>query len=588
MLGSGLTGLLMPVRMAEENISTDIIGIVLSMYAVGMLLGGNYSRVFIARVGHIRMFAACAAITSIAVLSCSMTMNQWVWGIMRMLMGLSIACTMAVIDGWLSEDADDKSRGRILATNQVVITLGLLCSQFLLNIASVKDATLFILAGILMCLALLPITLSKRTGPVINEMTGMTYRQLIKASPLGVACAIINGILYGAIINMLPVFAKAHSISGINLSIYMALALLGAFIMQFPVGMLSDRFDRRSILFYLLLASLFVTVPAPWYANNGWFLPLTCSTALIIGIISCLYPMSISETFDRIKRSEMASAMGGLLTLYALGYIAGPLLSSFLMKHFGNSALFSFIAIGEILLLLFVTYRMRARAPLPVEMQEPYVPQQMSVMVAPYELDPRTQQSLQEGSSSLEAKVAITMAESNPGAAVTMVKEIAQTSPEKATELTAALAQVDRIDIARLYASITRAAPELNLEIAEALASSAPERTSSLVDWIVNHQPEKLSAIITELLNSIPSSYQEELDFESEQTRLVDIEEYHQTAVELVSHFAENHPEQAVEVASAVVENIPDMASDLVEILHETEQVEEEDLVSSLEPYPHS
>jgi len=583
MAGFGLIGILLPVRMGLEGMSTDLIGLILSMYAVGMLLGGLYSRKLIVRVGHIRIFSASAALSAIAILACSLTMNEWVWGAMRMLMGFCIACAFAVIDGWLSDAASDNTRGRILATSQVVVMGALFIGQFLLNLAPPSSQDLFIIAGILLCFALMPLIMSKRAGPVVHDTKGMSFARLLIASPLGVVSCFFGGLLYGAMLNMLPVFAGHYGIEGFKLSLYMASAVLGAFLLQFPVGMLSDRFDRRSVLFGLLICNIIATLAVPFGAHNNWFYLMMITTGIATGIFSCLYPMSISETFDKVQKSEMAAAMGGLLSIYALGSIIGPLSSSIAMKHLGNDALFSFLAIAEVLLLVFVIYRMKSRPALPVEEQESFVMQQPSVVTAHFELDPRIYEDDPDEHLSLEAQVAVTIAESSPAAAVNMVKELASSSPEKAAELCAALAQVEDVDISRLYRSITKIAPDLSLEIAEALTSSAPEQASELVTWLAESHPEKLADIVAELAKHLP---QPAFDNASEETmRPADREAMQESAAELVSHFAEHQPDQAVDIAAAVIEAVPEVASDIVDILHDADQIDDE-LSSDIDDKP--
>lgn len=275
----------------------------------------------------------------------------------------------------------------------------------------------------------------------------------------------------------------------------------------------------------------------------------------------------------------MASAMGGLLSLYALGSVTGPLVGSWVMSNAGADALFSFLAAGQGLLLLYVFYRIHVREALPNENQESYVLQQPTVAAALYELDPRTHYELSETPASLEAQVAIYMAESSPATAVNMAKEISLKSPEKAAELCSALAQVEKIDVSQLFRSITRAAPERSLEIAELLASNAPEESTKWVSWLAEHHPEQLADMIAELVEHFPLHEVAEPDM----NRPADIQAYHDSATELVSHFAENQPEQAVEVAAAVIETLPDAASDIVDILHEAEQVNEQQLISELE-----
>jgi MFS family permease len=592
MSGYGLIGILLPVRMNMESISTDTIGLVLSMYAVGMLFGGMYCRKLIARAGYIRILAAGAALSSTAILICSLTMNVWVWGAMRALMGFCIACVYAVIDGWLSADATEETRGKMLATSQITIMAAMFCSQFFINFAPPLESTLFILAAIILSVGLVPLTISKRTGPKIQEMRGMSYSNLIKASPLGVTTCFFSGLLYGSTMNLLPIFANSHGFDGMLLSLFMAAAVFGAFIFQFPVGILSDKMDRRTLLFYLLSINVVATSAMFIVAQYDLMWVMMGITAITTGVFSCLYPMSISETFDRLRQSEMAAAMGGLLSIYAMGSILGPIISSKIMKGFGSDALFLFLTVTEILLLAFVFYRMKVRTALPVADQESFV-MHTDMSAALYDLDPRIPASASDSVPSLEAQVAITMAESNPGGAVKMVKELIEMSPDKAPELYTALAQVEEIDLGRLFDSITRAAPDLSLTIAEALADSAPEQVTELVQWINEHQPERLDEIVTAIArltptqssddeqanestpNTVPNQAETTTAFDVADLRPADLEAYQETATELVSHFAEHQPDQAIDVATAVVEMLPDSASDVVEILHEAETFDE-------------
>lgn len=303
MLGFGLIGTLLPTRMALENIHTSTIGFVLSLYALGMFFGGYLSRKLIARVGHIRIFAASAALAAISILVCGLWVNEWLWAIMRMCMGFSVACAFAVVDGWLSESASETNRGRLLATSQIVIMAGLFLSQFLLNLASPATHQLFMLAGILLCAALLPLIMSRRSGPTMHDLQGMSFQRLILASPLGVVTCFFSGLLYSALINMLPLYAAHYNLAGFQLSLFMATAVLGGFVLQLPVGSLADRFDRRTILALFLAVNMGVTLAVPLAAGNN--LPLLMlAVGCITGFITCLYPLALlklSTAFSAAK-----------------------------------------------------------------------------------------------------------------------------------------------------------------------------------------------------------------------------------------------------------------------------------------------
>lgn len=247
MVGNGLVSLLIPMRLSVESISTDKIGLVLSVYAIGYLIGAHYSKKFIHRVGHIRTFALCGSLMSFAILVCALTMDLWVWAVMRLVMGFAVAITIATFDGWLSQATNKNDRGQVLAFNQVVVFSAICISQFFVLLSPPTTTTLFILAGILFFISISPLAVGKIQGPAMEEFESLSLRQTFNISPLGVACCISCGFIYAALINLLPIYAGTYGVINLELSILMASAVAGAVIMQLPIGFLSDRYDRRHL-----------------------------------------------------------------------------------------------------------------------------------------------------------------------------------------------------------------------------------------------------------------------------------------------------------------------------------------------------
>lgn len=565
MLGFGLIGLLLPVRMGVEQVPTDTIGLVLAMYAIGMLLGGRFSRHLIQRVGHIRVFAACASLGAMAILACALYVNPWLWGAMRLLMGFCLACAFAVIDGWLSDVASESMRGRILASSQVTIMAAVLISQFLINLAPIETQTLFILAGMLLCFSLLPLVMSRRTAPIVQASSRMSYAQLARLSPLGVVGCFFAGLLYGSLMNMLPIFAGHYALSGMLLSLFMASAVLGAFILQFPIGMLADKFDRRTVLLGLLSITLISSLSVPVLAHFDVFLGLLLLTAITTGILSCLYPLSISETFDKLTKADMPAAMGSLLSIYALGSFTGPISASVVMKHFGSDALFTFLATFELILAGFVLHRMRVRDPLPINEQETFV-MQTDIGSPLYDLDPRIPTADQAVSDGLENQVVLLLADDKPATAVRLVDDLLSRHPEKARNLVSSLVQIESVDVGLFFTSITRHLPELQDVFIDSLVDSAPDRVTELTDWLRDNAPDKLTdaiSIIAHHQQSAPPPHTSNTPL-----RPADRTAAQQQASELIDQITQTHPDRVVDVAAAVVNVIPEMASDIIDKLH--------------------
>jgi len=601
---NGLINVLLPVRMGLEQVNTDTIGLILSLYFVGMLAGAVYSKNLINQSGHIRMFSGCVALSAVSILICSLYSDPLLWAAMRVLLGFCNACAFTAMESWLSDSATKENRGKLLSVYHGTALFGLFSGQFLMNVADPNGSILFVLSGIFLCLAIVPVSLSRHKGPIVEDVSPISMVKLSKISPLGVATCVAGTGAYTSMFNLLPIFAKDYNIIGFELSIYMGVAILGAFLMQFPIGYLSDKFDRRSVLLVMLSGSVLVGIMVPSAAMQGLAWPLITSTMLTGGILACLYPVSVSETLDKLKQNEMIAAMSTMILLGSIGGVIGPYSASLLMNVFGSGALFYFIAALEVALAIFVVYRMSARKALPIGDQESYVMQTAMTALAP-ELDPRTEYQEPQYALSGQAKTAQELAELDPAAAINMARAIAIDNPDKGVEVATAVAGVDGIDVLRLYEVMKEAAPFDMPQITQAIVTTKPELAYELVSKLAHWYPTQVVSVAQDISESIPELrcemarvavesapenatqvaeyYAQILSEEQETQRPADRvdEDNDQEALDIASQIWESAPEQVLEVAVAIADAAPDsiveIAAGAAEAIHQQETVEYDD-----------
>lgn len=595
---------LLPVRMGLDGISTDWIGLVQSLYYVGLLFGAIYSKNLIMRAGHIRMFAGCVSLGGASMLICSLFEDAFVWGGMRLVLGFCNACAFTAMESWLSDASTKKTRGQVLAAYNAVVLAGLFAGQFLMNFAPPQHTTLFVIAGVLLSLAVIPVVMSRHKGPVVEDASSMSLRALFKISPLGVVSCLISGLIYSAAFNLLPVFAKEYNIVDFQLSLYMGTAILGAFLLQFPVGYLSDRFDRRTVLFYLLVLSAASCTAVSVLAPLGLIWAVFLATAMTCGIIACTYPLSISEAFDKLRQNEMVAAMGCMILAFSVGGVLGPYSASLIMQTFGNNALFYFLALIQILLAAFVLYRMQVREALPIEDQENFV-MQGAGMSAAVDLDPRTEYIESEIPQSAETETVLSVAEHDPVAAVKMVQAITLSDPSKGVELAGAVAGAKGIDVFSLYEVMKQVIPAQILDVTNAIVTARPELATELVAKLAGWYPEQVVSIAAEIGRTFPERRMEmaRAAAEAAPETAFEVAEYYaqvfaderealrpadraddtseEDAVNVVSELWDVAPDQALDMAATMVDAVPEtavsvaeeyMASELIEAALEVSQ----------------
>jgi MFS family permease len=387
-LGNGLVGIVLPVRMSLEHVPTETAGLVMSAYYAGLVCGCLWGQGVIARVGHIRAFAAFAAGVAATTLIFPLWFNPIAWALLRIIVGFLMAGLFFTIESWLNLRSSKKTRGQILSLYMVTNYLASMLGQLLVNVWSVKGLELFCLGAMLLCLSLVPVVLTKVAGPDIDRTSRLSIAKLYRISPLGVVTSLGAGLVSGAFYGMGAVFGAGIGMSIFAISVFMGITLLGGLLMQWPIGLLSDKYDRRTVMLWVLLA--IATTCLLEYALSrtthatAWLLVLT---GFFGGATATVYPLAVAHAFDYVEREQMVAASAGMLLSWAIGATAGPLLASLLMSVGGDWSLFLYLAGVSGALAAFTRYRMGRRSALPPAEQAKFAPRGEGTVAGT--LDPR-------------------------------------------------------------------------------------------------------------------------------------------------------------------------------------------------------
>lgn len=388
LMGSGLIGTLLGLRAVSEGFSELAIGIVMSAFFVGFIVGSWMIPALITRVGHIRTFAALAALSAVAALAHALWVDPVFWWVLRLISGISLLGSYMVIESWLNEQVVEK-RGQVFAIYMMTSLLALGIGQYLLLIYGPDAIQSFILVAMLFALGLVPIALTPVTQPVPIRTVGLPLRELYRRAPVGTVGAGVSGLITGAFWGLAAVFAREIGLSDAGVAAFLSAAIFGGAMLQYPIGHASDRGDRRKAL--IAVAGLAAV------GSVALFFAIGESTALIVvlallwgGFAFTLYALSVAQTYDRLDASEALEATRGLLLMNGIGSATGPMLAGLILYLGGASALPLAFATVLALFILFVLLQLRREEPTPQPEMTAFVPLTRTSTVAA-EIDPRTE-----------------------------------------------------------------------------------------------------------------------------------------------------------------------------------------------------
>lgn len=360
LLANGLFGTLLGLRSKLEGFATETTGFIMAGYFFGLLLGAIYAVRVVAAVGHIRSFAVFASIMSVAVLAHLLRIDPITWLVLRIVAGYCMAGMVMVTESWINERATNQTRGRVLSLYMVTNYLGSGLGQLLLIVASPAEFQLFVIASIIFSIALVPILLTQASSPRPVSPQRIRFRDLFAISPVGVVGTIAAGLANASLSGLGPIYAAGRGLSVTQVSAFMASVILGGMVLQFPIGRLSDRLDRRTILILVALATSACAFGIVWAGRQaGW--PVLLLAAVYGGFAYTIYPLSSAQVNDRADPDRLVQVAAGLLIAYGIGAIAGPIVASQIMGRVGPQGLFLFIAGVAFSLALFTLLRMVIR-----------------------------------------------------------------------------------------------------------------------------------------------------------------------------------------------------------------------------------
>ncbi|MFK8030395.1 MAG: MFS transporter [Gammaproteobacteria bacterium] len=360
--GQGLQSTLLPVRANIEAFPAFMVGVMGAAYFLGFTIGCVRGLDMIRKVGHIRVFAAMAAIASATPLLHGLFVNDIAWCVFRFLTGFCFAALYVVIESWLNEMSTNENRGTVFSTYVIIHLTVVALGQQMLVLADPSEMPLFAGITILVSLAAVPVALSTSPLPkLVPEGVKVSFAKLYRISPAGVLGCIAAGMATGIFYSLSPLYTAAQS-SEISLAAnFMTAAVIGGAVGQWPLGYISDRIDRRYVIAFCAVVCCVLSI-VMWMISAQISIPKLLAINLVWGAVSFpIYSISIAHANDYAEPEDFVMVSSGMLLMYGLGAVAGPFIGSLFINMFDVGGMFLPIAASDALLALYILYRVFKR-----------------------------------------------------------------------------------------------------------------------------------------------------------------------------------------------------------------------------------
>ena len=384
--GHGLHMTFLPLMASEIGLSQTVIGLSGSAYFVGFISGALVTPHIIAKVGHIRSFTTLMAVFLCCFQVLPMSDAGWVWILARFLLGAVMCGAYTVVESWLSDQADSRSHGRVLGIYTLVVLAAMAAGQGILGLTYGDAAQVFAVISILIGCAIIPVSLTSSLAPAPVPATRIDFMKLYRRSHTAFAGALGSGVVIGTFWTLGAVHVVSVTGDADFAPMFIAVSILGGALVQYPIGIASDRIDRRHVLTFLCAMSSLSAL----YLSTA-----TDTTSLLIGAAAfgaasnSLYAVSLAKAADNSERDEFVMIGSSVLLLNAVGAAIGSFIFGWAMRSAEGEILFTLMAIACALFAAFIAIQPKGATAVATEEQSIFVPATSATAPAALQQDPR-------------------------------------------------------------------------------------------------------------------------------------------------------------------------------------------------------
>ncbi len=360
--GTNLQGVLLPIRLQLDGGSMARVGLLSSGWSLGFMLACLTVGRLVSAVGHVRTFAALAALSGSTALLMLPLQQQGAWIALRVVIGFCYGGLALIIESWLNERATHARRGGIFAAYMTANLVASLAGTLSFTLLDPHGTLPFIVMVVAVVLSIVPVALTRSPVPAPTRPFSIHLGELFAISPSGVSGCFAAGLVSGAIGGLGPTFGLAMGLSTHGVAVMLAASVLGGALSYYPAGRLSDRTDRRFPILALSALTIAVSFLLALRGDGLERVGLTLAFGVLGFAQYPLYGLCVAFVNDRIRERSFAETASELLLTFSAGTVLGPMIGAALMA-WRRSGLFVFVGVVLALESAYIVWRLVRVAP---------------------------------------------------------------------------------------------------------------------------------------------------------------------------------------------------------------------------------
>ncbi|MBS9476613.1 MFS transporter [Ancylobacter radicis] len=320
--GLALSIPLLAFELDSRGISSTWIGINTAVGGLATLAVAPFLTNLVRRVGAGPLLMAAILTAALSLIGFKLTSSFLLWFPLRFMFGAALSVLFIISEFWINAAAPPDRRGLVIGIYGTVLSCGFAGGPAILTLVGTTGWLPYLAGAACFALAAVPVMIGASSAPAIEKEGSRGVLSLMRIAPAATLAAFIFGAVETGLINFLPLYGLRRGLDDGEAALLLTIAELGNVFLQLPLGLLSDRFDRRKMLLICSTLGLGGALLIPSLAVDGW--AMWATVFLTTGIVCGLYTVGLALLGARFDGAMLATANAAFVMLYSLGLTVGP------------------------------------------------------------------------------------------------------------------------------------------------------------------------------------------------------------------------------------------------------------------------
>lgn len=315
---------LLAIELNDRGISSTWIGVNTAFGGIATIVTAPFLPTLVRKLGAGPLLMAAILSAALSLLAFKVTDSFLLWFPLRFIFGAALCVLFVVSEFWINAAAPPNKRGLVIGIYATVLSIGFAGGPAILSLVGTHEWAPYLCGAGFFLLAAIPVMIGAADAPAIEKDSSRGVLSLLRIAPAATLAAFVFGAYETGLVNFLPLYGLRRGLLEGEAAVLLTVAELGNVFLQLPLGLLSDRFDRRKLLLICATVGLCGSFLLPYLAIDSWAMWVT--VFLITGVVSGMYTVGLALLGARFDGAALATANAAFVMLYSLGLILGPTL----------------------------------------------------------------------------------------------------------------------------------------------------------------------------------------------------------------------------------------------------------------------